>query len=147
MPGGRGKDPIVPASLRIDGLTELAHDLTRLPETLGEAAAPRVATAADDAEATIRANYPVRSGELRKGLQQRIRSDGAAHPRVVLVNDAPHALVYEYGSELRHTATGASRGRMPAAHNFVPVVVREKRDMVEDVVDLVEREGLTVRGG
>ena len=136
----------MPVSLRIDGVSDLVRDLTRLPETLGEAAAPRVDQAASDAEATIRANYPVRTGALRNGLRHAlVTSPGRA--RAVLVNDAPHAAVYEYGSELRHTATGAPRGRMPAAHNFVPVVVREKRDLVEDVIDLVEREGLTVRGG
>ena len=137
----------MPASLRIDGVSDLVRDLTRLPETLGEAAAPSVDQAATDAEATIRANYPRRSGALRDGLRSETVTDDPAHPRLRLVNDAPHAVVYEYGSELRHTATGAPRGRMPAAHNFVPVVVREKRDLVEDVIDLVEREGLTVRGG
>ena len=136
----------MPASLRIDGLSELVHDLTRLPETLGAAARPRVGVAASEAEATIRASYPVRSGELRDGLRSETVTDDPAHPRVRLVNGAPHAVIYEYGSEFRFYQ-GQARGRMPAAHNFVPTVIRDRRAMVTDVITLVEREGLTVRGG
>jgi hypothetical protein len=58
-----------------------------------------------------------------------------------------HAAIWEYGTELRHTDLGQPRGRMPAGMVFVPAVVRERREMVKDVIQVVERAGFKVHGG
>src|SRR5207342_973116 len=64
------RGPRMPATLRIDGLDAELDALTALPTTLRDQAAPLVRSAADEAEATIRAAYPVVSGALRDGLRQ-----------------------------------------------------------------------------
>src|SRR4029453_4955845 len=98
----------------------------------------------DQAEATIRAAYPVVSGELRAGLRQET-VETPAGIKVRLINDAPQAIWYEYGTVYRHTSLGYARGRMPAAKVFVPEVMRDRRALIDDLIPVVEAEGLTVR--
>ena len=135
----------MPATLRLEGLAALAADLSRLPTTLRDQSRPVVTRAADTAEATIRAAYPVVTGDLRGGLHQ-TTVETATGVKVRLVNESIHALWYEFGTELRQTALGYTRGRMPAAKVFVPTAMAEKREMVEDVIAVVEAEGLRVHG-
>ena len=136
----------MPVSLRIDGLDEELAELTALPTTLRDNARPTVSSAADQAEAAIRGAYPVVSGALREGLRQEPIETPFGY-KVRLINDAPHAVWYEYGTELRQTSLGYNRGRMPAAKVFVPEVMRDRREMIDDLIPVVEAEGLTVRGG
>jgi len=135
----------MPLALRIDGLDDELDALTALPTTLRDQAAPLVRTAADQAEATIRAAYPVVSGQLRDSLHQEV-VETPAGIKVRLINDAPEAIWYEYGTVFRHTSLGYARGRMPAAKVFVPEVMRDRRALLEDLIPVVEAEGLKVRG-
>jgi len=135
----------MPATLRIDGLDAELDALTALPTTLRDQAAPLVRSAADEAEATIRAAYPVVSGALRDGLRQET-TETPAGIKIRLINDAPQAIWYEYGTVFRHTSLGYARGRMPAAKVFVPEVMRDRRALVDDLIPVVEAEGLKVRG-
>ena len=134
----------MPASLRIDMDEELAA-LTALPTTLRDEGRPIVSAAADAAETAIRGAYPVVSGELREGLRQELTETPFGYT-VRLINDAPHAVWYENGTELRQTSLGYNRGRMPAAKVFVPEVIRDRRAMIDDLIPVVEAEGLRVRG-
>ena len=133
------------ATLRLEGLSAFADDVTQLPTTLRDESRPVVTNAADTAEATIRAAYPEVTGELKAGLRQET-VESATGVQVRLVNDSLHAVWYEYGTELRQTSLGYNRGRMPAAKVFGPAAAQEKRQMVEDVIAVVEAEGLRVRG-
>lgn len=135
----------MPVSLRIDGLADELAAFTALPTTLRDTARPVVSAAADTAESAIRAAYPVVTGALRAGLRQEAVETPYGYA-VRLVNDAPQAVWYEYGTELRQTSLGYNRGRMPAAKVFVPEVLRDRRTMVEDLIPVVEAQGLTVRG-
>jgi hypothetical protein len=135
----------MPATLRIDFLDEALDALAALPVTLRDHAISIVRESADAAEATIRARYPVVTGHLRAGLRQ-VTSKPRAAIQVQLINDAPHAMLYEYGTVFRHTKLGYARGRMPAAKVFLPEVWRARRAMLADLIHMVEAEGLTVRG-
>jgi Bacteriophage HK97-gp10, putative tail-component len=135
----------MPATLRIDGLDDELDALTALPTTLRDQAAPLVRATADQAEATIRAAYPVVSGQLRDSLHQET-VETPAGIKVRLINDAPEAIWYEYGTVFRHTSLGYARGRMPAAKVFVPEVMRDRRALIDDLIPVVEAEGLKVRG-
>jgi hypothetical protein len=83
---------------------------------------------------------------LRAGLRQTAIETPYGY-KVRLINDAPHAVWYEYGTVFRQTSLGYDRGRMPGAKAFVPEVMRDRRAMVDDLIPVVEAEGLTVRGG
>ena len=136
----------MPATLTIDGLTEFQQELQRLPATLRDQARVIVQATADATEATVRAAYPVRTGNLRDGFKQLPR-DPTWGARITLSNTAPHAFLYEYGSEMRQTKLGHPTGRMPAAKVFVPEVIDERRKMILDqLIPMVEAEGLDVRG-
>ena len=134
------------ATLRLDGFDGFQADLTNLPTTLRDAAKAAVLDAADHAESVIYAQYGEVTGNLRKGLGQDTPEETATSIRVRLASTAPHAVIYEYGTEQRQTTLGYARGRMPAAKVFVPTVLRERREMVRTIVARVEAEGLTVRG-
>ena len=134
------------ASLQIKGLDDLKAELPRAPGALREESAPRVEAAATNAEATIGAAYPERTGALKAGLRHGVETT-AAGTRAWLVNISTHAAIWEYGTEIRHTSLGQNRGRMPAGKVFVPAVVRERREMVKDVIAIVERAGFKVHGG
>jgi hypothetical protein len=135
----------MPASLQIKGLDALMADLARVPGELRDDTAPRVEAAATEAEATIRAAYPERTGELKAGLRHGVQTT-ASGTRAWLVNISTHAAIWEYGTEIRHTSLGQNRGRMPAGKVFVPTVVRERREMVKDLIQTVERAGFKVHG-
>jgi hypothetical protein len=133
------------ASLQIKGLDDLKADLARVPGALRDDTAPRVEAAAVEAEAAIRAAYPERTGALKAGLRHGVETT-AAGTRAWVVNVSTYAAIWEYGTEIRHTGLGQNRGRMPAGKVFVPTVVRERRDMVKDLIAIVERAGFTIRG-
>jgi hypothetical protein len=133
----------MPASLQINGLDELLTP-ERVRE-LRDDTAPLVEAAAVEAEAAIRAAYPKHTGNLKDGLRHRIETT-AYRTRARLENIAPHAAIYEFGTEIRHTDLGQNRGRMPAGKIFIPTAIRERRDMKADVIEIVERAGFTVHG-
>ena len=77
-------------------------------------------------------------------------------------SSAPHATLFETGTQTRQTKLGYNRGFMfaknaPAvssgwsagprrgANIFVPVVTRYRRRMLEDMLPILEQEGLSVR--
>jgi len=135
------------ANLTWFGLLELKDNLFRLPAELTQLAVAIVEEAADGAAAEIKAAYPEgETGNLRKGV--RVSSAGArtSHTvRRVVRTNAPHAALFETGTQTRLTKLGYNRGFMPGANIFVPVVQRRRRDMVEDLIAIVEQAGLDVR--
>lgn len=143
-------------SLRWDGLDELKEWLRTLPEHLTEEAAGIVTRAAVNAAEDIRAAYPVRTGNLRRGVRvNRIDGSnplasggGGRHLAVgaVVYNNAPHAFMFEHGTEARQTDLGANRGSMPAGHVFIPRVIRHRRHMYDQLRALMERSGLRTTG-
>jgi hypothetical protein len=134
----------MPVKLRTNGV-EFAAVLRRLPTELRNDALPIVVDAANRAMTAVGAAYPEVTGNLRRGLklEQRTSEYGAW---VRLRSTSKHAHLVEDGSVDRRHDNGKDVGRMPAAHIFVPIVIRERRDMEVALIDLVRRAGFKVHG-
>ena len=130
------------------GLDELRAALLKLPADLTQLATAIVEQAADGAADEIRAAYPEgETGNLKKGVRVRTEQGRAPYTvRKVVRSTAPHATLFETGTQTRQTKKGANRGFMPGANIFVPVVVRRRREMDEDLIAVVEQAGIDVRG-
>lgn len=127
------------------GVDELKAGLLKMtPEMAGEAV-PIVFGSANGAKVEIVATYPARTGNLRRRVYVTQRS-GEFSATAVVKNPAPHASIFENGTQARHNALGANRGSMPAGHVFVPAVIRWRRTMYARLKALLERHGLLVTG-
>jgi len=137
----------VSATVTWIGLDELRAALLRLPADLTELAAAIVSQAADGAAEEIRAAYPEGdTGNLRKGVRVgTARGQRDFSVARVVRSTAPHAHLFESGTQTRQTTLGYNRGFMPGANIFVPVVTRRRRDMEEDLIAVVEQAGIDVR--
>lgn len=140
----------MPNRLVFDGLEELKAELRALPAALHLEARGIVALRAERAKAEIEAGYAVRTGNLRKGLRIRDLNPGPLFAAYELRNNAPHAWLYDNGSQLRHKVSGASTGAMwgktPPTHLFVRTMIKHRREMYRELADLLTRHGLTVIG-
>jgi hypothetical protein len=104
--------------------------------------------AGNGATATIKGNYARVSGNLDDGVSVEFSRTGVSAGAVV-TSKSPHAWMYEHGTQVRHTATGANRGAMPPAppgRAFIPEMIRARRRMYEQLADLLKRNGLLVSG-
>ncbi len=136
------------ASLTFTGMEELKAALRNLPAHLAQEAAGIVTGHADAAASNVRAAYARKTGALRQGVKvdKAVVNGAGASARVRSTGRL--AYIYENGTEVpRRWKNGKSTGRMPATHAFVRAVVPERRAMVDDLIALVEREGLTVTRG
>ena len=130
-----------------NGLSEFKAALRTLPEELTGEASRIVEGAANGAAADIKQAYTVvKTGNLRDGLIVTHVDRGKYHAGAVVKNLAKHSHLYEYGTEMRHTDAGWSRGRMPPKPTFVPRVIRARARMYEALADMLRRHGLTVSG-
>lgn len=132
--------------LRLDGIDELREALRRLPDALRGEAGHIVEAAANGAAAEIKAKYPVHTGHLRDGVEVRPSEVSHFGAGAIVVNRAKHAFIFENGTQARHNAIGANRGSMPPGHVFVPIVIRKRRQMYEQLKDLLTRHGFQVSG-
>ena len=134
--------------IRWDGLEELRKELRNLPADLAAEAEGIVLDEAEGAQRDVAANYAKhrRSGRLAAGLQLMRSAAGRFGVGAVLINRNPLAWIFENGSQARHTSIGANRGSMPAAHAFIPPVIRHRRSMYRRLADMLERHGLRVTG-
>lgn len=135
-------------TLQWDGLDEFKRELFGLPEDLGAEADRIVDATANAAAEEIRAGYG--SHRVTGNLQDHVfvsRLDrGKVTAARIVKNTAPHAFIFENGTQARHTDLGANRGAMPPGHVFVPVIVRRRRAMNEELKALLVSKGLTVTG-
>jgi len=132
-----------------EGLTELRAALRELPANLATEASGIVNDAAEGAKAEILAAYQAhrRSGDLAAHLTLgRGRAIGRFSASTILKNNAKHAWMFENGSQARHHKLGGSTGSMPAAHIFIPTVMRHRRAMYARLAALLEYHGLSVTG-
>ena len=103
------------------------------PQAIADAARPIIDQHAQAAYDQIKAGYPVVTGKLRDGLKIiRDSSKGPLHPSVKVANFVVYAKIFEAGG-----ATTA--GPKPAGRVFVPISVRERRAMRNEIVELLER--------
>ena len=134
--------------LTLTGLDDLSTALAQLPAQLAAEAEALIDERAELMKAEVFQRYPKRTGNLRKGVRiQALRSGSAFTPGRVVTNRAPHAHIFELGTEARHTKIGARRGAMPPGRVFVPAAIRHRRVLMGELLALLERVGLEVSGG
>jgi Bacteriophage HK97-gp10, putative tail-component len=127
------------------GLDELKAFLRNLPVELTEVAVAIVSEAADSAAAEIKAAYPEGdTGNLRRGVRVASKSFRFGVYRQVR-STAPHAYIFETGTQVRQNKQQQNRGFMPGANIFVPVVQRKRREMYDDLALIIAERGLSVR--
>lgn len=127
-------------------LDTFKQQLAEQPQTLTRLSEPILASSSVKAADEVRAGYA--SPHLRQGVSATPMP--SEKPTVItwkVRNSAPHAHLYEYGTEtVRVTATGAERGRMPAHPVFFPAVGQAGRSMVDELKRMVTAEGYRVSG-
>jgi hypothetical protein len=132
------------AWFEIDGLDELKAALRNLPAELAGEAANLVEAAGNRAVLDLRRAYPKVTGNLRAGVQVTFtKSPFGAKARVQ--TRAPHAHLYEYGTEARHFGLRKLK-RMEPKHTYGKTMARNRREMWGEIEELLERAGLKVRG-
>jgi hypothetical protein len=137
-----------------DGVQELIEQFATLAPDLTDVAAPIVELAARVAKDVIYTGYPTGPGKpskgyyggnLKKGLAVIVKTE-ATRTSTTVVNKAPHAWLYERGSQARHYGDWP-RGSMPANPLFSSTMMRTRRALYTALVPhLVEQFGLTIHG-
>jgi Bacteriophage HK97-gp10, putative tail-component len=136
------------------GLEEFKAQMQALPAQLTTQADGIVRQSAELAAMQMRARYPAKTGNLRRGVQVRYRRS-AARTTALVQNIAPHAHIYESGTVARHyTGTDklgrryvmGARGSMPPGHVFWPIYYTRRRMLFLALKDLLRGEGLLVSG-
>lgn len=135
----------MPNRFNIQGLEELKADLRKLPVNLAYEAGHIVEDSAQSAATEIRDGYGRhrRTGKMQDGVSVTHKADRLGATAVVKSGDRD-ALVFEVGSQARHTRIGANRGSMPPGHVFFPAVRKWKRRMYAGFKDMLEKHGFTV---
>ena len=131
------------------GLAEYQAQLAQMPEALTVEAGHAVEGAVNGAYVAITGAYPVRTGNLRKGMRLTpVRRKGFVVAADVK-NIAPHAILFERGTQARHyfTVNGVKHltGRMPPGNIFIPRILKARRALTQSLKEmLVRRWGATV---
>lgn len=127
-----------------NGLDEYRAALAALPEACTGEAEKLVIGAANGAAVAIRSAYPVRTGNLRDNVRvQHIPAGGRLRAASIVKNTAKHAVIFEYGTQARHTKLGANRGSMPPGRVFLPRIMQARRRLIVELKDMVKRHGAT----
>lgn len=132
------------------GLAELKQQLERLPEELTVEATHIVEGAANAAAFGARSGYAAH--RVTGNLQEHVvvvpgRNRGPWTTGFIVKNTARHAVIFENGTEARHTKQGWNRGRMPPGNVFIPAMMRARFAMyLELTAMLVRHTGWRVSG-
>lgn len=136
--------------LVFNGLAELKAALLHLPADLTGEATHLVDGIANGAAADLKAAYPERTGHLRAGVSVTHVDRGTFSAGAIVKSTAPHAWLFDNGSQARHYITKNGKthvtGAMPPTHVFVKTLVEARRRMWEQLRGLLERHGLVVSG-
>jgi len=145
------------------GLQEFKNALKNLPAELTEEAGAIVVSHAYEAERLVEGVYPIRTtntnpgpnrksrwtppGNLRKGVRTTVENSSRFGASATVRSGAQHSHLFEKGTGTRRTSSGANRGRMPAAppnQQMIPIVIRVRRRMVTQLIQMVQKAGLVV---
>lgn len=130
------------------GLDEFRAALRNLPEHLTGEASHIAQGAANGAAVAVRTAY----GEYRVtgNLQEHVFVEEGVHSRFgtayYVKNSARHSHLFEHGTQARHTALGLDRGAGPPHNVFIPIMMRHRARMYQDLMQMMQREGLRVSG-
>lgn len=136
------------AKLEITGLAEFREALRNLPQHLKAEAASIVVSAAEEAKREVQAAYPQGpTGNLKRGVSMSVDAVSGAGVAARVKSNARHVFIFEKGTRLRKTKTGANRGRMPvapASQQAIPIFIRVRRKMTAALIAMVQKAGLVV---
>jgi hypothetical protein len=134
------------ARLELKGVDELRAQLRRLPQHLTDEASDIITSTAHELRTEVQNAYPRGpTGNLLRMVSV-IKTTSALMASALVRNRAPHAAIFEYGTQTRQTALGYNRGRMPPGRVFVPRAISARRRMWDRLKAMLVREGLTVTG-
>lgn len=150
------------ASVTWTGLDELRAQLQRMPAELTGEASGIVTDAAASAKAEIVGIYEQHrvTGNLAKRVTmgpsggRETQLSGHFGVAIVVKSTAPHAWLFDNGSQARHYITktgqphdtGKMWGRTPPTHAFVRTMIKHRRRMYSRLADMLRRSGLIVSG-
>lgn len=137
------------ASLKWEGMFEFRARLRAMPADLRREAGPIVVESAEQAAADIRGAYPRWTGNLADHVVVKTIEAGPFGVSAMVRSTAPHAWLFENGSQARHYFTyknGVKKllGRMPAGHVMIPRLIKHRAVMVNRLIAMMERHGLKV---
>ena len=83
---------------------------------------------------------------MRQGVKVVVKEIGPVGVAAQVRSAAPHAHLWEFGTEARHTSMGYARGRVkaPPTPVFIPTMHRERRLMYHKLAAVIEAQGLVV---
>jgi phage gpG-like protein len=133
--------------------------MTNLPKELNAEGFAIVQENTEGAASEIRLKYPGKHSIPRHGTWPQQTTSGNLRDRVktsypsstILIgtvkSTAPHAGLYEFGTQTRHTDSGATRGASPPHPVTVPTARKYRRKMETELIAMVQRHGLETSGG
>lgn len=138
-----------------DGLEELKAELRNLPADLTGEARNIVEDTANGAAVAIRTIYGKhrRTGNLQDNvIVLQSASGGQFGVANIVKSAAPHAWLFDNGSQARHYVTKSGKqhdtgrmwGKTPPTHAFVRTMIEYRHRMYDKLADLLRRHGLSV---
>lgn len=134
------------AMVKLEGFDELVKQLTNAPKEIRAEAMEIVREETEGAAVDIAAGYPEGpTGNLRR----RVKTSYPSSQIIVGIaqSTAPHSHLYEFGTQVRKTDSGANRGSTRPHPVTVPVARKRRARIFRRLVDLVTRRGFEVTGG
>jgi hypothetical protein len=127
--------------LQLNGLDELRRQLRELPEDLAREGGVIVTAHAEDAQRRVQTAYPEGpTGNLKRGVTANRAADSSRFGAKAIVRSrAPHAWLFENGVRGK-----APRRETPVNQQAIPIFIQVRRVMVQALIQLVQRAGLTV---
>ncbi|HAM41635.1 MAG TPA: hypothetical protein DCP69_09950 [Candidatus Omnitrophica bacterium] len=135
----------MPNRVTWEGLAEFKAELRNLPAHLRDEADGIVANAANTAAREVVDKYPTVTGNLKDGVKVRKDEAGTFGVAYRVRSTAPHAHLYEYGHMTKQLKLGG-RNRVPGKPTVVPVAIRRRRQMYDELMAMLRREGFQVTG-
>lgn len=140
MPRGRSRG----VTVQWRGLDEFKDRLRAMDAEMTAEANEIMVSVAESARTAIVQTYPIKSGNLRRGvIIRKPRNPGRLLAGVDLVQRAPHGWLYERGTTVRHNKKGANRGQMKATPTFVPIAERYHRAGIDAIIRRLDARGAT----
>lgn len=135
------------ARVELRGLDEFRRAMRSRPSHLAQEALAIVDAHSEEATRLISDGYPEGpTGNLKRGVRRNLVSSRFGGSAVVR-SRAPHASIFEHGTERRTTDKGYNRGAMPQPderERFIPKAIRIRRRMVAALTDMLRRNGFQV---
>lgn len=127
-------------SVTWSGLTEFKNALKKLPAELTEEAAAIVVSHAYEAERLVEGAYPEGpTGNLRRGVTTKAENSSRFGASATVKSGARHAHLFEGGYRGK-----APRRQVPDNQKMIPIVIRVRRRMVQQLIHMVQKAGLVV---